>query len=687
MIRAGIITPHESNEVIAFAVEELRSFLSPVPDLQFADAGASCDWTFALEIVSTMPACAFAVQTTGIVDGVQVRLMGANATGVLHAVYTLLEQVGYCFEITGQRLSQALDLERLRGWAVHIQPAVLQRGIRQHINFPMDISSYPLEEAREYIRNLARLRLNHITFHSYPGQWYAVDLPDEPLLAGAFFYGQRHDIPDHPIVGQAIRNITTFCIPEIEPDYDNPEKRSALAIQWLQAVIVEAKRVGLTVQFSFELREADLARSLATCDALLKTYPWIDILEIITQETADWWASVSVSELQAAAVAAFGADILNDPVVAAQMRYEQPGLDQLLRELGHAIQVVGVLQSQHIRLPQLAVGVYCVVPAYVKLLLYLMRRFVPADVSFTFLAQHGNRAVVESLKVADLIPEDWARSMIYSWIEFDGTMYLQQNSLQGIHQLLVSGQTTSGQSPIAGVCLNHWRTAENRTCMRYAALALLHSPLEPETFYYDYAASLGIGSVETYVQAMSLLDDVDTQSRDELLNIGFCFVGVWGDEGLSYYGRFDAGTLADVRSKYEAVQHMLSQCAESTVQQSGRAYLDFLQNRVDCTVIYLRAVEKAAELQLWVGYKSPEALTEDERKHVNEICTDAITLMDAYMARHAQALPDRGCEGTLISFYYTPPAVLKRIQEEYGGNGRKLPSLPQGLDSPPAPMG
>ncbi len=687
MTRAGIIHRNAASETLAFAVEELQRFLAYIPDLRFVDDGQAPEWTFTLAIDPTLPEYEFSVQTAESMVGADVRLAGANGTAVLHAAYTMLEQVGFCFEMTGPRQTKDLRLERLLGWSKRIAPAVLQRGIRQHINFPMDISSYPLEAARAYLRNLARLRLNHITFHSYPGQWYAVTLPNETLLAGDFFYGQRHDIPDHPVLRQAIHNTRTFCIPEIEQDYDDPEKRSALAIQWLQAVMAEAKRVGLTVQFSFELRSPDLTRSLTICRAILETYPAIDILEIMTQETADWGAALPVTALRAAAAESFGPAVLHDPLVEPYIDREQPGLDQLLRELSCAIQVVKALKTQGDHLPQLAVGVYCVVPAYVRLLLYLMRRFVPADVGFTFLAQHGSRAVVDSLEVAEMTSDDWARSMIYSWIEFDGTMYLQQNAVKGIHQLVKLGKTVNGAAPIKGICLNHWRTAENQTPARYAALALLHGALEPDEFYNDYALSFGIGGVEQYRDAMSLLDDVDTRSRNELLNIGFCFVGVWGYQGLSYYGRFAARNVSDVRGNYETILQTLSECRQSTTNQAGSAYLDFLLNRLKCTVLYLKAVETAVELQVVCGRRSPEALTADERQRVTRICDDALGAMEAYMALHAQAMPDRACEGTLISFYYTPPAVLKRIQYEYGGSGGKPAVEGHMQDTPPAPMG
>src|SRR5262249_22168397 len=142
----------------------------------------------------------------------RVTLKGHDAVGVLHAVYTALERAGYVFEITGARLSPNATIDNLRDWSTTVQPAVNWRGIRQHINFPMDISGYPLDEALDYIRNLARLRFNHISFHSYPDQWYAVDLPSQKTLAGGYFYGQRYDLPDHPLIRRVVRNQNVFCI-------------------------------------------------------------------------------------------------------------------------------------------------------------------------------------------------------------------------------------------------------------------------------------------------------------------------------------------------------------------------------------------------------------------------------------------------------------------------------------------
>ena len=52
----------------------------------------------------------------------------------------------------------------------------------------------------------------------------------------------------------------------------------------------------------------------------------------------------------------------------------------------------------------------------------------------------------------------------------------------------------------------------------------------------------------------------------------------------------------------------------------------------------------------------------------------------------SEAIVDRGGEGHLISLYYTPVAVLKRIRYEYGGVGTDIPPHAETIDAPPPPV-
>ena len=126
---------------------------------------------------------------------------------LLQATYTALEEMGCRFEVTGPVVPDRLNPAGIPASRAVYTPAIQRRGVRQHINFNMDVSGYPIGEAKEYIRNLARLRYNHITFHSYPCHWTrdrnshaavfgdfrrwttAYNLKPDDLVTGAYFYG------------------------------------------------------------------------------------------------------------------------------------------------------------------------------------------------------------------------------------------------------------------------------------------------------------------------------------------------------------------------------------------------------------------------------------------------------------------------------------------------------------------
>ena len=673
---------NDQHPTLRFAAEEVRHFLGSGTIVPVHES----NWQLHVRVDAALPAYAFAIDAH---ENGTIVLSGHDESCALHAVYTWLEKLGWRFEITGARRLQASNLEAqfqtLVGWSAQFQPAVNQRGIRQHLNFPMDISGYTLHDAEEYLRNLARLRLNHITFHSYSGQWYEVHYPGATQLAGEYFYGQRHDLPDDPLLRRAIHNQTTFCIPENEALINDPVANSRAAISWLQALMNEAKRVGLTIQFSFELRDSDLELSLVTVTSILHTYPLIDVLEIITEETGVWASSPPVDELKALVGEYFGAAALIDPAIAPHLIDGQKDLDKLVRQIGHGIEVIKHLRQQP-RIPALALGVYCTVPADQKIIIALLERYVPENVEYTLLFDHGNRAVADNLRALDMPREDWQRTLIYSWIEFDGTVYLFQNALTGVEQLMRLATSVMGDQPVHGIALNHWRTAENRTTARYAALTMLNGVLPRSDFYTDYAQSLGIERNGVYTTAMNLLDDADTQARYDLPNVGFSFVGCWGQEGLGYYGVFQHEKVIAVQAKYAEALDLLRVCAQTTTNPDGQAYLAFLENRVSATATYLQAIDFATLLQPLCDGRTPDQLTLAEQAAVRAICDQALGLMQQYMDIHAAALPDRGCEGTLISFYYTPPAVLKRIRAEYG-SGQSLSSVTaQTFDAPPSPI-
>ena len=645
----AVVVTERANPVLAYAADELCGFLRQTTSLdirpQEAETNHGC-WWFQLVVDADIPPTEFGV-TCDAPSGnrLTVKLAGHDATGVLHAVYTLLERAGICFDITGPILPAELALDRLPGWSCRVRPDVKLRGPRLCLNFPMDISSYPLSEAREYLRNVARLRMNLIEFHSYEKIFY--ECPALQLAAGNFFYGQRHDVPAQPLFQNNIRNRQVFCVPEIEAVYDRPQERSQAAIQWLSALMRQARTCGLRIQFSFEPPGNTADDGLAACVAILASYPQIETLEMITPENQGRPEKTLARYLEIA--------------------------DTLKKRLGASC-------------PGLAVGIYETGRGLKDGLAFLRPR-CPPDIALTVLPAHGARAVVDAVRSADFTAEDWGRTMVHSWVEFDGLMYLQQNSLVGTRQLLELARSALTNSQIPAIAFYHWRTAENRTAIRYAALACLDARLYPDSFYQQYAEALGIGSAANYAKTMSDLDELDGFCRDRLFNIGFSFAGCWtAPKGLAWTRGWKKEDLEVSQARFAAIEQTLAACLQNTDTLAGRQYLRFLDNRLRCTLIHLQLIGHLLALHGVCEDAHPEALNAQGRGLVDERCRSATRLAEAYMLLHSQAIMDRGCEGTLISYYHTMPAYINHLRDVFLMTP-PADEMPAGPSGPPAPGG
>ncbi len=296
-------------------------------------------------------------------------------------------------------------------------------------------------------------------------------------FAGSYFYGQRHNIPNDTLVSNHIHNKKTYCIPDIEPYIDEPAERSKRSVAWLRAVMVECKKVGMTIEFSFEPRDTSMtiANTLKTCDDIMREYPQIDDLELMTEETGKWSNKPAyANEIKQIIKTHFDAEIIKEEPSLYNFQTEQdpsqvttakqPNIDRdylnLLAELGHNIKAVKELDTlRKYKNLKINLGIYCVVPGYLKACLLLMNRFVPKDIQYSILPAHSAQRVANYVHEVGIDKNVWQRSMLYSWIEFDGLMYLKENGITGIKMLVQEGQNVMQGTSIPGICFNHWRTS------------------------------------------------------------------------------------------------------------------------------------------------------------------------------------------------------------------------------------
>lgn len=687
----AVILPDKTNHAtLDFVCRELDTFLreAGLTVYRASDTNDAQGEKLNLEFIkdADMAPYSFGVR----LSGGRLELRGPDETCIAHAAYTLLEHLGYRFELTGPVVPGTVSAQALEEVDITIRPAVNVRGPRLYMNFPMDLSSYSAEQAHEYIRNLARMRFNLFAFHTYPGQWYEVKLPNGTTqYAGSFFYGQRHDIPDNELLQRVLTNEKTYCIPEIEPSFDDVPARSRMAVAWMKSVLDEAKRVGMTVHVSFEPRNrtTDTALTLDTCEQIVAQYPQIDVLELTTEEHGTWYPPDTPEEARKALATHFNDEWISRFEAAGLLESSQPGLAHVLDQLGHTIRAAKEISQRwkDSDKPKINVGIYCSIPPYLPLFTEIYRKEIPASIGVSILPGHGAYRFYKHTRLTGMNAEDIARTLFIGWYELDGSMYTLQNSISGVYHLINDLTQTTGGESIQSICFIHWRLTESVPTARYSSLACLQGPIRPDDFYAEYAGQIGIRPVNSFAAAMKYIDKVNEEWVDDL-SISFCYLPCWGPKVDFLAGR-GPDRQQKARAAFEAALEQLRTCARETTDARGMELLNFLDNRLRLSIIYFRAFEKAYEVVPIIGSKAPEELTADERDRVADIFNQSLLIMDQYMALHAEQMPDRKAEGNLISFYHTSPEYIKRKRAEYCGIAHDTAAVTEAIiDAPPMPI-
>lgn len=661
----------KDSKTIELAVNDLKSCLSDVHSVRAASYKLTLDNTL------MNGEFGYIIDQSG-----NVTFRSGDEIGITHAIYTYLEKLGYTFDITG--ISSTPSVSKCADEPIDtlIRPSIRWRGVRQHVNFPMDISSYNIDEAKEYVDQLVRMRFNKLTIHSYPGQWYETSIGSSTALAGNYFYGNKHFMYDNAFLQEKVpSNDSLFCISEAEKLRHNPKANSKFALSWMQQLINHAKDRGLYVQFSFEPRITSVEQAVSTANDIIRTYPNINALEIITEETGGWGKGCTREETVATLNKYFDSDIASDSTVLAPIRDRQSDLNALYSQIGIISKAIKNMNSGKSDYPELKVGIYCSITPYTASAYRLARLALP-ETNICLMSSHGSEGTSKALPNILRTKKDMEMTEIYSWIEFDGLMYLYQNSISGNEKIM--NWLSDSEIPVQSVLYNHWRTAENRTSARFAAESTIDMNLSSSAFYNNYAKRLSLPDRVKYTEAMELINQADTFATKKLGNIGFCWMGAW--RGGGSYTWMGKDNINYARGLYFKAGKILTDLLKNSKEGSeAYSYLSFVCNRVLCSVLYLDAFNEAVNIQQ-VTKSGKNTQTEESKAFVRNVCDKALLIFDQYMEKHAEMLIDRGCEGTLVSVWNAPIRGLKIYREKLGGVPMDGPSSLDAVDAPPLPI-
>lgn len=668
---------------IRFAVEDISYFLMP-----FSSPKNKHKVSFHMRLVPSWKNGEFSFEIRQ--DGLHTHifLQGESTTEILHAAHSFIEHMGFRFELTGTDVPRTLQFDTLQPKTYKTTPYIRWRGIRQHVNFPMDISSYPLNEAKEYLTQMVRMRFNEIAIHSYPNLWHEVYTGDSTEYAGNFFYNRPHDIPEIEVVKKNIRfNNQYFSIPSIEPFYNKRVIRSRMSVEWMRELLTHAKRIGLKVHFSVEPRtRGDVSYVIDNCKSALINYPMIDELEINTEELGGWGSSCTDTLVKDVLVKWFGPDALMDTFITNRIYKQQTDLDNLLIQVGRNVEAVRQLSMDSWFLSKnvkLKLGIYCTIVPYADIAYRLVRRSVP-DCEVTVMPGHGSVRTAEHFSKMHTKDNDLQKTTVFSWIEFDGLMFTLQNPVEGIGSLFQHLDSSRRGKQLNAVLFNHWRTAENALGAKYAAESALKGLLPIADFYHARARAMGLNNPEIYASAMKSLEQIDRISTNKLPNYGFCWLGAWTNGGP--YNWIDTIILDKVRGMYENVSTSINKVQNKGLSTFALNELGLLQNRVSTSILYIKAFRSACRIQA-LKKNSDGTYSQEEKQKAIYLFNESFKSFEKYMSEHVKNMPDRGSEGTLINLWHGPIHGLKLLRQRITGVSEDAPlQLQETLDGPPLPI-
>jgi len=669
---------------MAFAKSELDTLLAP-----YGDKLSKATW----EIDPGMAPFSFAYSRR---DGVW-NFRAPSAQGLVQAVYPALEDAGFRFLVTGPEVPGKLTLDLVPTENKVVTPGTRLRGVRQHINFNMDVSSWPVAEAKEYIRNLARQNYNLMSFHSYPCHWTRdklshgalfgdfgawtskLGIPRDELIAGGYFYGGEFLIPNHPLIRPNIRfNKSYFTAPEFEEVIHQHPERGEKAREWLRQVMAEAKRAGMTLLMSTELRAIDEEYNTGLLDRMVADYPEIDYLEVISAEGADPKVDKLAENIAMAREIVEGeSDAELDQKYI--LRSSQTPLTAQLRDYALNLRTIRALRKQGWEKKNgviLVCGSYAIRPHTISAQMELAKEYLPDDVPLASMPGHSSRLVLSNLKEADISPEMLRRTLINNWIEFDGYMMLQQHAAQAFFALGEYLREKTGDKQISGMAANHWRTAPNAMTFRYYGEWNRSADRTPEAFYASTSADFGISRDKAAVLA-NVMREIDELSDAQAIagNIGFNLSWEINKQSRStpvvwWWGR---PNLEKGLARFEALHAQIKTLQQEKLTPSGRKHIGQLEAGVHASVLHLKGV-LALKDATDIGFDPParkfrDDLTEADKERISAACTKAEKHFQDYLKTLAANLTDRGEEGMLITYYYAPLLLANNIRALIGGQG------------------
>jgi hypothetical protein len=299
-----------------------------------------------------------------------------------------------------------------------------------------------------------------------------------------------------------------------------------------------------------------------------------------------------------------------------------------------------------------------------------MRKYLPADVLKTYLIQYGSCKVNTQLDAVSFSAADWQDSLLTNWFEFDGSIYVMQKAMYGIHNALrkaAASVRNIGDGRITGMNILTWRIAENRLAIDYVARALIDPSVTPESFMRDYCKRFGIPKPGAFIKMIRRVEEAENFVNYKMFNIAFCMPNLcFGSTGTGSVPNHPVEDFNHIIAEYDAIASQAEKLLARMTNREGIRYLRMFRSRTRASYWHLRAcLAISAIIPVCAGKSSGAELTAAEKAQVVRICDEALGLAARYLETVAECMPDRGSQGLLISYYLNFPAYFHHLKTLY----------------------
>lgn len=619
--------------------------------------------------------------------GGTIYIASSTREGVLYGLYTFLEAYGAYFQITGERLpaKAAFTAKQID---IKASPAFKYRGLLPWDNFSCGMSGYDLADYEELIDRAARMKLNMLQFHFYPGMaFFTEEWDGKPVSPSCI--GMPVDVFNTKgSVGESVFGDTRLFGPRPYIENIGNPRAQAVAVQAVMRKVIDyAHARGMKTCVGFELmhpvggdgtytdkpdggmnyldpvnpKNADL--SVQRFRTLTKTYPNSDYYWMWQSEARGVFGRPVGREPGAAEMRAEYTRWAESPDLAGDVDYAY-----LFREVAKRL-----TPEERSRL---ATGGWNIEHLFPR-----MNPDFPNDLIFASLnAYHQPSAQgrMPNYRVA----ADGRRAWMIEWWEFDGNQWFPQFRVSWqesmYRQCLEYG--------VEGVTLLGWKLSAVEHNIRYLADFCWNPKLTAAEFHRAYVTRLYGEPAKPLAEVYDAYDKGDpftpaaTPADDRVMLLGAGWMPLpvpsmpGRPEGLDDQGWRNtvqaSARIIDDQTKLLAMDERsiaAFQQALPKLDTQGRSWARLMMNRLRFRTLYLKSMMRLNESLIEYDRVGRRDGIEKARVAASEKAKLAADLARQAIKKYAEDIRNRGDQGVIAQLNEQYYQVLRRHARGLGG--------------------